>query len=298
MSRILFEGCAPAVVCPMNMDGSVNFEAFDRLVEFLITEGVSALVVNGTTGEASTLSAEEKIELVKRAVAISNKRVPIIAGAGSNVTANAVKAALEAKEAGADGLLLVTPYYNKTSQRGLIAHYEAIINATHLPAILYTVPGRTGMNILPETVETLAKNSYIVGLKDATGNMSYTVEVLRRTKNLDFAVYSGEDKLTAAFGAIGGKGVISVAANVYPKAFEEMAQAAMHNDLQKAQTIMCDMEHFITLMFNDVNPIPVKVSMAHMGYGENMLRLPLIPTTKALEEQIIQEMESLKGKGY
>ena len=136
MSRILFEGCAPAVVCPMNMDGSVNFEAFDRLVEFLITEGVSALVVNGTTGEASTLSAEEKIELVKRAVAISNKRVPIIAGAGSNVTANAVKAALEAKEAGADGLLLVTPYYNKTSQRGLIAHYEAIINATHLPAIL------------------------------------------------------------------------------------------------------------------------------------------------------------------
>lgn len=298
MSRILFEGCAPAVVCPMNMDGSVNFEAFDRLVEFLITEGVSALVVNGTTGEASTLSAEEKIELVKRAVAISNKRVPIIAGAGSNVTANAVKAALEAKEAGADGLLLVTPYYNKTSQRGLIAHYEAIINATHLPAILYTVPGRTGMNILPETVETLAKNPYIVGLKDATGNMSYTVEVLRRTKNLDFAVYSGEDKLTAAFGAIGGKGVISVAANVYPKAFEEMAQAAMHNDLQKAQTIMCDMEHFITLMFNDVNPIPVKVSMAHMGYGENMLRLPLIPTTKALEEQIIQEMESLKGKGY
>lgn len=298
MSRILFEGCAPAVVCPMNMDGSVNFEAFDRLVEFLITEGVSALVVNGTTGEASTLSAEEKIELVKRAVAISNKRVPIIAGAGSNVTANAVKAALEAKEAGADGLLLVTPYYNKTSQRGLIAHYEAIINATHLPAILYTVPGRTGMNILPETVETLAKNPYIVGLKDATGNMSYTVEVLRRTKNLDFAVYSGEDKLTAAFGAIGGKGVISVAANVYPKAFEEMAQAAVHNDLQKAQTIMCDMEHFITLMFNDVNPIPVKVSMAHMGYGENMLRLPLIPTTKALEEQIIQEMESLKGKGY
>lgn len=298
MSRILFEGCAPAVACPMNMDGSVNFEAFDRLVEFLITEGVSALVVNGTTGEASTLSAEEKIELVKRAVAISNKRVPIIAGAGSNVTANAVKAALEAKEAGADGLLLVTPYYNKTSQRGLIAHYEAIINATHLPAILYTVPGRTGMNILPETVETLAKNPYIVGLKDATGNMSYTVEVLRRTKNLDFAVYSGEDKLTAAFGAIGGKGVISVAANVYPKAFEEMAQAAMHNDLQKAQTIMCDMEHFITLMFNDVNPIPVKVSMAHMGYGENMLRLPLIPTTKALEEQIIQEMESLKGKGY
>ena len=298
MSRILFEGSAPAVICPMNLDGSVNFEAFDRLIEHLINEGVSALVVNGTTGEASTLTTEEKNELVVRAVKISNKRVPIIAGAGSNVTANAIKAAMDAKEAGADGLLLVTPYYNKTSQRGLIAHYEAIVSAAELPAILYTVPGRTGMNILPETVETLAKNPYIVGIKDATGNMAYTVEVLRRTKGMDFAVYSGEDKLTAAFGAIGGKGVISVGANVYPKAYEEMAQAAMHGNLDKAQTIMCDMEKFITLMFKDVNPIPVKVSMAHLGYGENMLRLPLVPTTKALEEEIIQEMETLKGKGY
>lgn len=298
MSRILFEGCAPAVICPMHLDGSVDFEAFDRLVEFLINEGVSALVINGTTGEASTLSSEEKIELVKRAVAISNKRVPIIAGAGSNVTANAVKAALEAKEAGADGLLLVTPYYNKTSQRGLIAHYEAIINAAQLPAILYTVPGRTGMNIAPDTVEKLAKNPYIVGLKDAAGNMVYTVEVLRRTKDLDFAIYSGEDKLTTPICAAGGKGVISVAANVYPKAFETMAQAAMHADLKTAQDIMCDMEPFINDMFKDVNPIPVKASLAHLGYGENMLRLPLIPATEALEEEIINEMARLKGKGY
>lgn len=298
MSRILFEGCAPAVICPMHNNGTVDFESFDRLIEFLISEGVSALVVNGTTGEASTLTSEEKNELVRRAVAISNKRVPIIAGAGSNATVNAMKAAVEAKEAGADGLLLVTPYYNKTSQRGLIAHFEAIVGAAKLPAILYTVPGRTGMNIAPETVETLAKNPYIVGIKDATGNMSYTVEVLRRTKDLDFAVYSGEDKLTAAFGAIGGKGVISVGANVYPKAFEEMAQTAMHGNLEKAQAIMCDMEHFITLMFNDVNPIPVKVSMAKLGYGQNMLRLPLVPTTKALEEEIIAEMASLEGKGY
>lgn len=298
MSRELFNGCAPAVICPMNNDGSVDYEAFDRLVEHLIKEGVSALVINGTTGEASTLSSEEKSELVKRAVNISNKRVPIIAGAGSNVTANAVKAAIEAKEAGADGLLLVTPYYNKTSQRGLIAHYEAIVDAAKLPAILYTVPGRTGMNILPETVETLAKNPYIVGLKDAVGNMAYTVEVLRRTKDLDFAVYSGEDKLTTPICASGGRGVISVAANVYPKAFEEMAQAAMRADLKKAQEIMCDMEQFITLMFKDVNPIPVKASMAYLGYGQNMLRLPLVPTTAQLEAQIICEMEALGKKGY
>jgi len=298
MSRELFRGCAPAVICPMHEDGGVDFESFDRLIEHLITEGVSALVINGTTGEASTLTREEKIELVKRAVAISNKRVPIIAGAGSNVTAGAVQNAIDAKEAGADGLLLVTPYYNKTSQRGLIAHFEAIVNASQLPSILYTVPGRTGMNILPETVETLAKNPYIVGLKDATGNTSYTVEVLRRTEGLDFAVYSGEDKLTAAICAIGGKGVISVVANVYPKAYEEMAQAAIAGDLQKANRISHDMEEFVTLMFKDVNPIPVKVSMAHLGYGQNMLRLPLVPTTKELEEQIIAKMEALTKEGY
>lgn len=298
MSRELFRGCAPAVICPMNDDGSVNWEAFDRLIEHMINEGVSALVINGTTGEASTLSTDEKNELVRRAVAISNKRVPIIAGAGSNVTANAVKAAVDAREAGADGLLLVTPYYNKTSQRGLIAHYEAIVNEAKLPAILYTVPGRTGMNIQPETVETLAKNPYIVGLKDAVGNMVYTVEVLRRTKDLDFAVYSGEDKLTVPMCAAGGKGVISVAANAYPKAFEDMAQAAMNADLEKAQTIMCDMEEFITLMFKDVNPIPIKAGMAYLGYGQNALRLPLVPTTKELEEKIIGQMEVLAKKGY
>lgn len=298
MSRELFRGCAPAVICPMHQDGSVDYESFDRLIHHLINEGVSGLIINGTTGEASTLSREEKSELVRRAVAISNKKVPIIAGAGSNATASAIQNALDAKEVGADGLLLVTPYYNKTSQRGLIAHFEAIVNEAKLPAILYTVPGRTGMNILPETVETLAKNPYIVGLKDATGNMAYTVEVLRRTQDLDFSVYSGEDKLTAAICAIGGKGVISVAGNVYPKAFEEMSQAAMNADLQKAQHITNDMEEFITLMFKDVNPIPVKVSMAHLGFGQNMLRLPLIPTTKALEEQIIAEMEALAKKGY
>lgn len=298
MSRELFRGCAPAVVCPMLLDGSVDYESFDRLIEHLINEGVSALVINGTTGEASTLSREEKIELVTRAVAISNKRVPIIAGAGSNATASAIQNALDAKNAGADGLLLVTPYYNKTSQRGLIAHFEAIVEAAKLPSILYTVPGRTGMNIAPETVEILAKNPYIVGIKDATGNTSYTVEVLRRTKDLDFSVYSGEDKLTAAICAIGGKGVISVAGNIYPKAFEEMAQAAMKGDLDKANNITNDMEEFITLMFKDVNPIPVKVSIAHLEYGENMLRLPLVPTTKVLEDQIIAEMETLAKKGY
>lgn len=298
MTRELFRGCAPAVICPMNMDGSVAWEAYDRLIEHLINEGVSGLVINGTTGEASTLTREEKIELVKRAVTISNKRVPIIAGAGSNVTASAIQNAIDAKEAGADGLLLVTPYYNKTSQRGLIAHFEAIVEAAKLPSILYTVPGRTGMNIAPATVETLAKNPYIVGIKDAVGNMAYTVEVLRRTRDLNFSVYSGEDQLVLPMCAAGAKGVISVTGNVYPRQVEAMAQAAMKGNLAPAQDIMCNLEEFTTLMFSDVNPIPVKVAMAHLGFGDNMLRLPLIPTTAELEAKIIAKMEELKGKGY
>lgn len=298
MSRILFKGSAPAVVCPMHQDGSVDIEAFDRLVQHLVNEGVSALVINGTTGEATTLTSEEKIMLVKHAVKIADKKVPVIAGAGSNHTAASIEAAKQAKEAGADGLLLVTPYYNKTSQAGLIAHFEAIVNAVELPAILYTVPGRTGMNILPETVETLAKNPYIVGIKDATGNMTYTVEVLRRTQNLDFCVYSGEDRLTLPMIAAGGCGVISVTSNVYPKAMEDLCQYALQGELNQARKIMFDLDELTALLFGDVNPIPVKAAMAYLGYGDNALRLPLISASETLQNKIYTAMEALKGKGY
>lgn len=298
MTNLLFKGSAPAVICPMHQDGSVDLEAFDRLIVHLIEKGVSALVINGTTGEASCLTSEEKTTLVEHAVKLANKRVPIIAGAGSNNTAVAIEAALQAKKAGADGLLLVTPYYNKTSQAGLIAHFEAIVNETKLPAILYTVPGRTGMNILPETVETLAKNPYIVGIKDATGNMTYTVEVLRRTEDLDFGVYSGEDRLTLPMIAAGGCGVISVTSNVYPQAMEDLCQYALKGDLASARNIMFDLDAFTALLFKDVNPIPVKVAMAHAGFGENMVRLPLVVANETLESQIVEAMDILKGKGY
>lgn len=298
MCRILFKGSAPAVVCPMHQDGSVDIEAFDRLVQHLVNEGVSALVINGTTGEATTLTSEEKIMLVKHAVKIADKKVPVIAGAGSNHTAASIETAKQAKEAGADGLLLVTPYYNKTSQAGLIAHFEAIVNAVELPAILYTVPGRTGMNILPETVETLAKNPYIVGIKDATGNMTYTVEVLRRTQNLDFCVYSGEDRLTLPMIAAGGCGVISVTSNVYPKAMEDLCQYAFQGEFNQARKIMFDLDELTALLFGDVNPIPVKAAMASLGYGDNALRLPLISASETLQNKIYTAMEALKGKGY
>lgn len=298
MSRILFKGSAPAVICPMHQDGSVDIEAFDRLIHHLIDEGVSALVINGTTGEASTLTSEEKVLLVSHAVKIANKRVPVIAGAGSNNTASAIQTAIQAKEAGADGLLLVTPYYNKTSQAGLIAHFEAIVNAAKLPTILYTVPGRTGVNVLPETVETLAKHPYIVGLKDATGNMVYTMEVLRRTKDLDFCVYSGEDRLTLPVIAAGGCGVISVTSNIYPRAMEKACQYALNNELAKAREIVYGLDEFISLLFKDVSPIPIKAVMAYAGFGDNAVRLPLVSASVDLQEKLYAAMDELKGKGY
>ena len=294
----LFTGSAPAVICPMKADGSVDIEAFDRLVTHLVDQGVSALVINGTTGEASTLTSAEKVQLVKHAVSIADHRIPVIAGAGSNNTQLAIEAALQAKEAGADGLLLVTPYYNKTSQAGLKAHFEAIVDACQLPSILYTVPSRTGMNILPETVEALAKHPYIVGIKDAVGSLTYTIEVIRRTQGLDFSVYSGEDRLTFPIIACGGRGVISVTSNIYPAQMEAIARNALDGHYDEARKLMLELDAFTQLMFADVNPIPIKAVMAKAGYGDNMLRLPLVPASVDLQQKIDQAMAELSQKGY
>lgn len=298
MSRELFKGACPAVICPMQENGEIDLEAFDRLIANILNAGVAAVVINGTTGEGSTLTREEKITLVEHAVKIIDKKIPVIAGAGSNNTKAAIQNAIDAKNAGADGLLLVTPYYNKASQAGLIQHFEAIVNEVKLPSILYTVPGRTGMSINPQTVETLAKNPYIVGIKDATSNMSYTVEVIRRCKDLDFSVYSGEDRLVVPMIACGGRGVISVSCNRYPKAVETMCQYALNNEMAKAQQIMYDLDQYTQLLFADVNPIPIKAVMAHAGYGANALRLPLTPATVSLQEQLIAEEAVLARKGY
>lgn len=298
MSRELFSGSAPAVICPMKKDGNVDIEAFDRLICHLVASQVSALVINGTTGEASTLTSQEKKLLLEHAIRIADHKIPVIAGAGSNHTQAAIEAALQAKEAGADGLLLVTPYYNKTSQAGLKAHFEAIVNAAQLPAILYTVPGRTGMNILPDTVKALAKNPYIVGIKDATGNMSYTIEVISKTQGLDFSVYSGEDRLTVPMIACGGRGVISVTSNIYPAQMETMCQCALSGDWEKARKIMYDLDEFTQLLFADVNPICIKAVMAKVGYGTDTLRLPLISADAKIQEKLFATMEALSKKGY
>lgn len=295
---MLFKGLAPAVIAPMKADGSLDLDAFGRLIHFLVDNGSQALVINGTTGESPTLTAEEKVTLIEHAVKIANHRVPIIAGTGTNNTAASIKASQEAKAAGADGLLLVTPYYNKASQKSLKAHFEAIVNAVELPAILYNVPGRTGMTIAVDTLVELAKHPYIVGIKDATGNTAYTMEVLAKTQDLDFVVYSGEDGLILPMLASGVMGVISVIGNVFPKATQHLCELTFNQQLEEARKVAYDLAKMNQLLFADVNPIPVKACMAHLGYGDNVLRLPLMKADQALEEKLYACMDELVKKGY
>lgn len=295
---MLFKGLAPAVIAPMKADGSLDLDAFDRLIHFLVDNGSQALVINGTTGESPTLTAEEKVTLIEHAVKIANHRVPIIAGTGTNNTAASIKASQEAKAAGADGLLLVTPYYNKASEKSLKAHFEAIVNAVELPAILYNVPGRTGMTIAVDTLVELAKHPYIVGIKDATGNTAYTMEVLAKTQDLDFVVYSGEDGLILPMLASGVMGVISVIGNVFPKATQHLCELIFNQQLEEARKVAYDLAKMNQLLFADVNPIPVKACMAHLGYGDNVLRLPLMKADQALEEKLYACMDELVKKGY
>lgn len=295
---MLFKGLAPAVIAPMKADGSLDLDAFDRLIHFLVDNGSQALVINGTTGESPTLTAEEKVTLIEHAVKIANHRVPIIAGTGTNNTAASIKASQEAKAAGADGLLLVTPYYNKASQKSLKAHFEAIVNAVELPAILYNVPGRTGMTIAVDTLVELAKHPYIAGIKDATGNTAYTMEVLAKTQDLDFVVYSGEDGLILPMLASGVMGVISVIGNVFPKATQHLCELIFNQQLEEARKVAYDLAKMNQLLFADVNPIPVKACMAHLGYGDNVLRLPLMKADQALEEKLYACMDELVKKGY
>lgn len=295
---MLFKGLAPAVIAPMKADGSLDLDAFDRLIHFLVDNGSQALVINGTTGESPTLTAEEKVTLIEHAVKIANHRVPIIAGTGTNNTAASIKASQEAKAAGADGLLLVTPYYNKASQKSLKAHFEAIVNAVELPAILYNVPGRTGMTIAVDTLVELAKHPYIVGIKDATGNTAYTMEVLAKTQDLGFVVYSGEDGLILPMLASGVMGIISVIGNVFPKATQHLCELIFNQQLEEARKVAYDLAKMNQLLFADVNPIPVKACMAHLGYGDNVLRLPLMKADQALEEKLYACMDELVKKGY
>lgn len=296
----IFEGTGVALVLPMFEDGSIDYEGYKRQVQRMIDGGVKALLVNGTTGEPATIDIEDEFELTKITVEMAKGTgVKVIVGAGSNYTAQAIRKAKFNAEAGADANLVVTPYYNKTSQRGLIEHYKAVAAASNLPLIMYNVPGRTGMKISVDTVVELAKVPNIVAMKDATDDIAYAMEVLTRTKDMDFDLYSGCDDNILPFIAAGGKGVISVLSNLYPRETEMFAQAALKGNLELARKMAYDLNNVSKYLFIDVNPIMPKAALKHMGVIESdMLRQPLIPTTEENKKLLFDAMKEFESKGY
>lgn len=287
----IFKGAGVAIVTPMNQDLSINYEKLEELIEFQISEGTDCIVIAGTTGESSTLSMEEHHDVIKAAVEFTKHRVPVIAGTGSNSTETAIQLSIEAQQAGVDGVLVVTPYYNKATQKGLIAHYSQIADAIKTPIVMYNVPGRTGCNIMPETAAHLFKSKEnIVGLKEATGNVAQTMKTMHLTDGkLD--LYSGEDGLVLPLLSIGGVGVISVWSNIAPKNVHDLVYAYFEGNLKKAQQLQLEATNLIDALFCEVNPIPVKKAMNLMGLQVGGLRAPLTEmepdTTEKLKKALI-----------
>lgn len=294
----LFRGVATALATTMMEDGSIDFDSYERLVNFQLENGINALIVSGTTGEGSTLTMDEKIELLKLALKARGDQYdcPIILGTGSNNTSATIENTRLAKENGADAALIVTPYYNKTSQRGLIAHYFAIADAVDIPIILYNVPGRTGMTIQPETVLELAKHPNIIALKDATGDMTY-LETLRGLlgENSDFSIYSGDDPTFFDFLIHGGDGIISVVTNCLPEAFVREYKLFLDGDIVGARNLQSEINPFIKSLFSDVSPTPVKAVLKEMGIGDEFFRLPLIATTEEVRSNVIKLYNQAKN---
>ncbi|MBS4761583.1 4-hydroxy-tetrahydrodipicolinate synthase [Carnobacteriaceae bacterium zg-ZUI252] len=289
----LFSGVGTAVATPMFTDGSIDYHNFDRLIQSQLDNGIQGLVIAGTTGEGATLSLEEKINLLKRAIQLrGNQACSLILGTGSNNTAVAIEHTRAAKEAGADAALIVTPYYNKTSQHGLIAHYYAIADAVDLPIIVYNVPGRTGMTVLPETLGKLAKHPNIVGFKDATGDMEYMSKIKNvLLDNPEFRLYSGDDESFLGYLVFGGHGIISVTSNVLPKSVAHIYTLYKQGKLDEAREFQLRLCPFMNTFFEDVSPAPMKALLYHLGYSQDVLRLPLVPTTDFYRQLIIQQYE-------
>lgn len=289
MKKVIFKGAAVALVTPMNEDGSVNYNKLKELVDQQIEGGTDAIVACGTTGEAATLDLDEHIEVIRKTVEFAAGRVPVIAGAGSNDTAFAIKTVELAEEAGVDGLLVVTPYYNKTSQAGLIAHFTKIAEATSLPIILYNVPSRTGVNIKPETYKELSKIKNIVATKEASGDISAVAKIAHLCGD-DLMIYSGNDDQIVPIMSLGGIGVISVLSNVCPKETHDICQYALDGDFKAAAALQVKYLPLIDVLFSDVNPIPVKEAFNIMGYEVGECRLPLIKMSDSAHEALKAEM--------
>lgn len=282
---MIFKGAGVAIVTPFNKDGSINFNKLRELIDFQIDNGTDAIIICGTTGEASAMTDAEHLECIKVAVEHTAGRVPVIAGTGSNDTRHGITLTKHAKELGADATLQVTPYYNKATQKGLIAHFKAIGEATDLPMILYNVPSRTGMNMTPATVYELSKLPYVVGIKEASGNLSQVAQIAHLC-GPDFAIYSGNDDQIIPTLSLGGVGVISVLSNVAPKQTHDMVDLYLKGDTKEALKLQLDYLPVIDSLFCEVNPIPVKAAMNIMGFEVGPCRLPLTNLEPSNEEKV------------
>ena len=291
MHKTLFKGSGVAIATPVDSNLNINFETFEKLLDFHLENETDAIIVCGTTGEASTLTDEEQIEAIRFAVEKVNKRVPVIAGAGSNHTEHGVHLCKESQKAGVDGLLLVTPYYNKTTQKGLITHYGQMAAAVDVPIILYNVPSRTGLNILPKTAYELSKIEHIVGIKEASGHIDQIAE-LAHLVNGRLDIYSGNDDQILPVLSLGGIGVISVLANIVPKDVHDMVFHFLNNNVEAAIALQLKSIPLVKALFCEVNPIPVKAALNLMGYNAGGHRLPLVPIEPQNEEVLKAAMKA------
>ncbi len=288
MKKIIFKGCGTAIITPFTKNG-VNFEEFRKMIEFQILEGADSIIVCGTTGESSTMTTEEKKETIKFAIDVANKRIPIIAGTGGNCTKTAIEMSKYAESAGADAVLVVTPYYNKTTQAGLIAHYKAIAESINIPVVLYNVPSRTGLNITPATCLELSKIDNIVAIKEASGNISQIAEIANLCRD-NLYIYSGNDDQVLPILSLGGLGVISVLSNIVPKDVHNMVQNFFDGNIEEATKLQLDALKLTSALFSEVNPIPVKAACNMIGFNVGTPRLPLIEMTDAGKEKLKNEM--------
>lgn len=295
MEKMIFKGSAVAIVTPMDSLGMVDYEALRHMLAFQLEHGTDAIVVMGTTGESAVMETKEKLQVIEYVIKYIDKRLPVIAGTGSNCTAHALSLSKEVKKLGADALLQVTPYYNKTSQNGLIRHFETIADQVELPMILYNVPSRTGVNISPDTCLVLSKHPNIRGIKEASGNISQIAKIASLCGE-NFDIYSGNDDQTLPILSLGGKGVISVLANVMPLECHQMCQLFFEGDVKESRRIQLKLLDLMEALFWDINPIPVKAALSFMGMCEENLRLPLIPMEPDMRDRLFKILKRhLKG---
>ena len=293
----LFSGCGTALVTPFKKDGEIDFECFIKLIEFQIDSGVDALIISGTTGEGSTLTVEEKLQLFDLAVKTVKKKIPVIAGTGSNSTSFALNLAKEAEKCGIDAHLIVTPYYNKCSQKGVIEHYFTLADKLTKPVMVYNVPSRTGVNISPETYRALSEHENIIGVKEADPDMGKLAKSIYLTEG-KLTFYVGNDDLITAAVSLGAKGVISVLSNIAPGFTSKITKAAIIGETAKSAYMQKNAMALINALFSDVNPIPIKEAMGYLGFCNSTMRLPLCSMSPALREHLIGILEEFKSVIY